>query len=93
MTLYFAVMHKNSKCKYGVSFPDLPGCVTAGSSIDEAFEKASATLADHLSALCSDNRAIPEPSSVATILEDPEARRGFIILVRGPDPSEDGGDS
>ena len=34
--LYLAVIHKEPGSEYGVSFPDFPGCVTAGKTIDEA---------------------------------------------------------
>ncbi len=33
---YIAVIHKNPESDYGVSFPDFPGCVTVGSSLEEA---------------------------------------------------------
>ena len=36
MANYIAVVHKEPKSDFGVSFPDFPGCITAGSSIDEA---------------------------------------------------------
>jgi predicted RNase H-like HicB family nuclease len=40
MTTYIAVIHKDAESDYGISFPDLPGCVTAGSTIDEAMTMA-----------------------------------------------------
>jgi predicted RNase H-like HicB family nuclease len=30
MRQYIALIHKDASSDYGVSFPDLPGCVTAG---------------------------------------------------------------
>ena len=36
MTSYIALIHKDEGSDYGVSFPDFPGCVTAGASLDEA---------------------------------------------------------
>ena len=33
---YIALIHKEDASDYGVSFPDLPGCVTAGATLDEA---------------------------------------------------------
>ena len=36
MRPYIALIHKEPNSDYGVSFPDLPGCVTAGTTIDEA---------------------------------------------------------
>ncbi|HXF90126.1 MAG TPA: type II toxin-antitoxin system HicB family antitoxin [Xanthobacteraceae bacterium] len=41
MRHYIALIHKESGSGYGVSFPDLPGVVTVGDSIDEAIQKAA----------------------------------------------------
>lgn len=45
MAHYIALIHKEPGTLYGVSFPDLPGVVTAGESIDEAMEQAADVLA------------------------------------------------
>jgi len=34
MANYLAIIHKDTKSDYGVSFPDFPGCITAGRSIN-----------------------------------------------------------
>ncbi len=36
MRQYIALIHKDPDSDYGVSFPDLPGVATAGSTLDEA---------------------------------------------------------
>ena len=33
---YIALIHKDARSDYGVSFPDFPGCITAGKTLDEA---------------------------------------------------------
>ena len=33
---YIALLRKEADSDYGVEFPDLPGCVTAGISLDDA---------------------------------------------------------
>lgn len=45
MPHYIALIHKDGDSSYGVSFPDLPGVVTAGDSIDEAMQHAAEVLA------------------------------------------------
>ena len=40
MTNYIAIIHKDPKSDFGVSFPDFPGCITAGKTIDEAKDMA-----------------------------------------------------
>ena len=42
---YIAILHKDDKSDYGVSFPDFPGCVTAGATLDEAKDMAKEALA------------------------------------------------
>jgi antitoxin HicB len=40
MTVYIGLIHKDEDSSYGVSFPDLPGHITAGDTLDDAFAKA-----------------------------------------------------
>lgn len=40
MAVYIGLIHKENDSSYGVSFPDLPGHITAGDTLDEAFERA-----------------------------------------------------
>ena len=37
---YIAIIHKDPDSDFGVSFPDFPGCITAGRSLDEAKDMA-----------------------------------------------------
>ena len=45
---YIAYLHKDRKSDFGVSFPDFPGCVTAGNTLDEARRLAPEALALHI---------------------------------------------
>jgi len=81
MTHYIALIHKDADSDYGVSFPDLPGCVTAGTSLDEARSFAEEALALHLSGMAADGEAVPEPSSLEAIMNDPENRDSVAVLV------------
>ena len=42
---YIGLVHKDAGSDYGVSFPDLPGCVTAGATLEEARGAAGDALA------------------------------------------------
>ncbi len=81
MRAYIALIHKEADSDYGVSFPDLPGCITAGATLDEARAMATEALAFHLEGLAEDGEAIPEPSSLEKIMAEPENRDGVAILV------------
>ena len=84
MRQYIALIHKDADSDYGVSFPDLPGCITAGSTLDEARDMAAEALALHLEGMEEDAEAIPEPSSLEAVMADPVNRDGVAILVSAP---------
>jgi antitoxin HicB len=44
MAHYIALIHKDAESCYGVSFPDLPGVIAAGDTIDEAMQQAADVL-------------------------------------------------
>ena len=48
---------------YRVVFPDLPGCTSAGSSVQQAAEQAAEALALHLDGMVEDAADLPEPSA------------------------------
>lgn len=84
MRQYIALVHKDPDTSYGVSFPDLPGCTSAGDTLDEAREGAHEALALHLKGMAEDGEAAPEPSSLDQVMSDPENRDGVAILVVAP---------
>ena len=86
MTSYIALLHKDDDSDYGVSFPDFPGCITAGKTQDEARRMAAEALAFHIHGMRNGGEPIPEPSTLDAIMADPENRDGFGFLVDVPDP-------
>ena len=84
MRQYVALIHKDADSDFGVSFPDLPGCITAGSTLDEARDMAAEALALHLEGMEADGEAAPAPSSLETIMADAQNRDGVAILVPAP---------
>ena len=81
MRQYIELIHKDDGSDYGVSFPDFPGVVTAGSDLDDARLMAEEALAFHVEGLSEDGEAIPEPSSLEKVMADQENRDGVAILV------------
>jgi predicted RNase H-like HicB family nuclease len=67
MTHYVAVFHQTDKGEYGVSFPDFPGCVSAGRGFDDALLNATEALAMHVEGMKEDGVEIPLPSDIAPI--------------------------
>ena len=81
MRQYIALIHKDADSDYGVSFPDFPGCATAGSDLDAARGMAAEALAFHVDGLTQDRDPLPEPSSLEAVMSDPDNRDGVAILV------------
>ncbi|WP_047237743.1 type II toxin-antitoxin system HicB family antitoxin [Chromobacterium subtsugae] len=65
---------------YGVTVPDLPGCFSAGDSIDEAIRNAREAIDFHLEGLDEDGAVIPTASQVADHVGKPEFQ-GYIWAV------------
>jgi predicted RNase H-like HicB family nuclease len=78
---YIALIHKEAGSDFGVSFPDLPGVITAGATLDEARAMAEEALGFHIDGLIEDGEAIPEPTSLERVMADPLNRDGVAILV------------
>ena len=78
---YIGLIHKDTDSGYGVSFPDLPGCITAGRTLEEAREMAAEALALHLEGLEEDGAAILPPSSANAIVAHPDAADALAVIV------------
>lgn len=72
MAAYIALVQKDEGTSFGVSFPDVPGCVSAGDTLDEALANAAEALGGHLSIMRMDGEAEPEARSLEAIGADPE---------------------
>jgi predicted RNase H-like HicB family nuclease len=64
-----------------VSFPDFPGVVTTGRSLDDARAMAEEALAFHIEGMVADGEAIPEPSRLEEVIRDSENKGGEVMLV------------
>jgi predicted RNase H-like HicB family nuclease len=85
MRNYLAFIHKDADSDYTVTFPDFPGCVTAGSTLDEARAMAQEALPFHLEGLLEDGEALADPMLLEEALEvAPANRRAVAFLVEVP---------
>jgi predicted RNase H-like HicB family nuclease len=58
---------------YGVVVPDLPGCFSAGDSLDEALGNAEEAIVAWIDAMLDDGQPIPRPSSIDVLrMQHPE---------------------
>jgi len=78
---YIGLIHKDADSDFGVSFPDFPGVITAGTTLDDARAMAEEALALHIEGMVEDGEAVPEPSALEEVMSDPDNRSGVAILV------------
>jgi predicted RNase H-like HicB family nuclease len=81
MANYIALIRKEPESDFGVDFPDFPGCVTAGSSLEEARAMAQEALELHIEGMLEDGEAIPEPSTLDAVMSDAANRDAVAFLV------------
>ena len=81
MANYIAIVHKETKSDFGVSFPDFPGCITAGKNIDEAKDMAQEALTLHIQGILEDGDQLPVPSRLEDIMSDPDYANAIAYLV------------
>ncbi len=78
---YIAYLHKDKKSDFGVSFPDFPGCITAGKTLEEARSMAGEALLLHIRGMLEDGEAVPEPSTIDDIAKDTALKNAVAFLV------------
>lgn len=70
------------KGAYGVSFPDLPGIVAMGNTIDEALINAEEALRDYVIETEMDGDAIEQPCELDEVLVEPGQVLTAVPLIR-----------
>jgi len=78
---YPVVLHKDPNSDYGVTVPDLPGCFSAGETIDEALAEVVEAIECHIEGLLIDGEPVPSPTSIETHRDDPNYVDGVWALV------------
>ena len=78
---YAIVIHKDPESHYGVTVPDLPGCFTAGATMDEALDMAREAIECHVEGLLLDGDPIPEARPLEEHQANPAYEGGVWALV------------
>ena len=79
---YYPAVVDRSAGGFGITFPDFPGCVSAGSTLEETIERGHDALAAHLELTLEHDEPIPEPSPIDEIDEDGEGEVVLKTLIR-----------
>lgn len=78
---YPVAIHKDQDSCFGVSVPDIPGCFSAGETIDEALNNTQEAISDHLEILAEDGKSVPEPSEIEKHYDNPDYARALWAQV------------
>ena len=66
---FLVVLHtETDRTDYGVTVPDLPGCVSAGDTLEQALANAGEAILGHLEVMVEDGKPVPEPNSMVPSL-------------------------
>ncbi len=67
---YVAFVHDDDEPGFGASFPDFPGCVSDGDTVDDALRRGAEALSFHVEGMLADGEPIPSPRSLHDIRAD-----------------------
>ena len=83
MPIYVALIHKDKSSDFGVSFPDFPGCIAVGATLQEALEGAKEALEFHMEGMVEDGEFIPEPTSLDVVAKSRAKIAGDDKFIQG----------
>ena len=78
---YPIVIHKDPESCYGVTVPDLPGCFSAGDTIEDALIQVVEAIECYLEGLLLDGEPIPNPKDIAFHTNNPDYAGGLWETV------------
>jgi predicted RNase H-like HicB family nuclease len=85
VTAYIALLRKDPNSDYGVDFPDFPGCITAGTTLEDARRMADEALRFHVEGMLEDGASLPPPSSLDAVMADKHNADAVAFLVDLPE--------
>jgi predicted RNase H-like HicB family nuclease len=80
MTRYFAVLEKEPESLWSVYFPDIPGCVAAAGTADDALANAALALKEVAEDMLLEGAGLPKARTIVELNTDAEVRE---ILASG----------
>jgi len=82
-----AIETGDAKHAFGVVVPDLPGCLSAGDTLDDALTNSREAILLHLEGLLDDEKPFPAPSPIEQ-LQKQRSYRGWTWAIFDIDASE-----
>lgn len=81
MNAYIGIIHKDLESCYGISFPDFPGCISAGDTLQEAMTSGAEALGAHIRWMERAGDNIPPPSDLDDVVADPDFAGGIPVVI------------
>jgi predicted RNase H-like HicB family nuclease len=81
MSPYVAIIHRKPHEGYSVSFPDVPGCVSGGNTVDEAMRAAGKALSLHLTGLHEAGEAPPVARDFAAVIMSTDSKGALAFIL------------
>jgi predicted RNase H-like HicB family nuclease len=78
---YPIALHKDADSEFGVTFPDIPGCFSAGATIEEAIAMAREAAECHIEGLLQDTEPVPVPTEIEDHVKQPEYHNCIWAVV------------
>jgi predicted RNase H-like HicB family nuclease len=78
---FVLALHTDDGVKYSVTVPDLPGCFSAGDSLDEAVEMAREAIDAHCELLAQKGRNVPVPRPLTEHQANPDLARAVWAMI------------
>lgn len=75
------VIHKDPESDYGVTVPDLPGCFSAGETVDLALTAVVEAIEAHLEGMLLDSEPVPIPKTIEFYKDEPDFAGGIWAIV------------
>src|SRR6478672_10240298 len=83
MATFIAIVRSHGRYGYAASFPDFPGCVVEGPTLDNVIAKAKESLPGHIQQLLDGNQRVCAPTAAEAI------ERGDALLLAAIDVPDD----
>jgi predicted RNase H-like HicB family nuclease len=77
---YAAFIHKEPRSSFSVVFPDLPGCTSAGDTLEHALLNAQDALQGHIDVSAEYGDAIPEATPLARVKPSAADKKHLVMI-------------
>jgi predicted RNase H-like HicB family nuclease len=87
-SIFYPAIIERGLDSFGVYFPDLPGCVSAGRTVQEAALGAEEALSGHLQVMADFGDPVPDPSEIDAVEAFEGSEEVARLLVRAERPGK-----